>query len=179
VTGSRNIGVNGSNGNEANQTVFNRVSLVTGSRNIGVNGSNGNEANQTVFNRVSLSANKEPVTSTTEQINAYEAERGRNLIRNAAFLKDIGIPTEEDKATAKEAERQAKLLKKQSKPVLPKVSIAPRESIRNRTQTSEENSSSSQKVPNDEDVRYEPTAMTTTNDDDDDDDDDDDADNNG
>ena len=134
-----------------------------------------------VVNRVSLSANKEPVTSTTEQLSVIAAVRDGNIIRNAAFLKDIGIPTEEDKATAKEAERQAKLLKKQSKPVLPKVSIAPRESIRNRTQTSEENSSSSQKVPNDEDVRYELTAMTTNDDDDDDDDDDDvdDADNNG
>ena len=153
---------------------------MTGSRNIGVNGSNGNEANQTVFNSVSLSANKEPVTSTTEQLSDYAALREFNIDRNIIFLKSIGVPSEEDKAAAKEAERQAKILKKQNKPQVPKVAIAPRESHRNRTQKSEENSSSSQKVPNDENVIYELTTMTTNDDYDDDDDDDvDDADNNG
>ena len=84
---------------------------MTGSRNIGVNGSNGNEANQMVFNRVSLSANKEPVTSITEQLSDYAALREFNINRNEIYLKSIGVPTEEDKATAKEAERQAKILK--------------------------------------------------------------------
>jgi hypothetical protein len=108
-----------------------------------------------------------------------------NIDRNVTYLKSLGFDTDKDIAAAKEAERQAKILKKQSKSPVPKVAIAPRENLRNQTQTSEENSSSSQKVPNDEDVRYELTAMKTNDYDDDDDDDDDDdvddddADNNG
>ena len=121
-----------------------------------------------VINRVSISVNKEAATSTTLEPAKSEQELRREFFMksNAAFLANLDLPPSmaEQLATKKEAAKQARILNKQNKPKEPKVAITPRASLRNQTQTSEENKSSSNEGTNNDD---------DDNDGDDDDDDDD------
>jgi len=156
---------------------------VLGSRHIGVNGFNGNEANQMVFNRVSISVNKKAATSTTLEpaLSAYELVREANIKRRDDFIANLNLPPSkaEQLATKKEAARQARLLNKQNKPVTSKDAITPREGLRGKTMTSEENKSSSQKVLNENDRHERTNNDGDDNDDGGDDDDDDDDDHHG
>ena len=113
--------------------------------------------------------NKTPVQTIQHELSAIEALRATNILRNEKQLRDLGFETAEEKAAKKLAERQAKILEKQNKPVVTKAVIPPRDCLRSRT--SEEN------AVKDDDIQHEHARKKPKNDDDNDDDDDDDDDN--